>query len=219
MVLGSLSTDLWFLHTKDSAQSYYSNELNKEDWVRPESENTQKNDWLGPRELSPHAQNQENKKRDFKENMDTRKLKPGINNSLFSDGFCSSAWMFSTYPFASVTGVNLCSFFQNNPNTRGATIDSTTMCVLSCSVVSDSLWPHELLPIRLLCPWGFSRQEYWSVLPCLPPGESSQPRNQTQVSCIVGRFLTVWATREVPCILLMAQLYGMWIISQNKAPN
>ena len=55
MVLGSLSTDLWFLHTKDSAQSYYSNELNKEDWVRPESENTQKNDWLGPRELSPHA--------------------------------------------------------------------------------------------------------------------------------------------------------------------
>ena len=27
---------------------------------------------------------------------------------------------------------------------------------------------------------------------------SSQPRDQTQVSCIAGRFLTVWATREVP---------------------
>ena len=23
---------------------------------------------------------------------------------------------------------------------------------------------------RLLCPWGFSRQEYWSGLPCPPPG-------------------------------------------------
>ena len=26
--------------------------------------------------------------------------------------------------------------------------------------------------------------------------ESSQPRNQTEVSCIVGRFFTSWATRE-----------------------
>ena len=32
--------------------------------------------------------------------------------------------------------------------------------VLSHSVVSDSLRPHRLLPARLLCPWGFSRQEY-----------------------------------------------------------
>ena len=84
----------------DSAQSYYSNELNKEDWVCPESENTHKNDQLGPRgELSPHAQNQENKKRDLRENVDTRKLKPVINNILFSDGFCSSAWMFLYTPF------------------------------------------------------------------------------------------------------------------------
>ena len=28
-----------------------------------------------------------------------------------------------------------------------------------------------LRPIRLLCPWGFSRQEYWSGLPCPPPGD------------------------------------------------
>jgi len=24
---------------------------------------------------------------------------------------------------------------------------------------------------RLLCPWGFSRQEYWSGFPCPPPGD------------------------------------------------
>ena len=35
---------------------------------------------------------------------------------------------------------------------------------------------------------GFSRQEYWSGLPCHPPGESSQSRDQTQVSCIVDGF-------------------------------
>ena len=34
--------------------------------------------------------------------------------------------------------------------------------MLSRSVVSNSLWPHGLQPSRLLCPWGFSRQEHWS---------------------------------------------------------
>ena len=34
---------------------------------------------------------------------------------------------------------------------------------------------------------GFSRQEYWSGLPFPSPGESSQPRDRTQVSCIAGR--------------------------------
>ena len=42
--------------------------------------------------------------------------------------------------------------------------------VLSLSVISDSLQPHGLYPMRLLCPWGFSRQEYQSGLPCPPPG-------------------------------------------------
>ena len=49
------------------------------------------------------------------------------------------------------------------------------MCVLSRSVVSDSLPPHGLPPTRLLCPWEFSRQEYWSGLPCLPPGDLPNP--------------------------------------------
>ena len=48
------------------------------------------------------------------------------------------------------------------------------LCVLSRSVVSDSLQPHGLQPVRLLCPWGFSRRKYWSGLPC-PPGHHSNP--------------------------------------------
>ena len=43
--------------------------------------------------------------------------------------------------------------------------------IVMCSVMSHSLRPHGLQPARLLCPWGFSRQEYWSGLSCHPPGK------------------------------------------------
>ena len=33
------------------------------------------------------------------------------------------------------------------------------------------LWCYGLSPTRLLCPWGFSRQESWSGLPFPPPGD------------------------------------------------
>ena len=52
------------------------------------------------------------------------------------------------------------------------------VCVHTRSVtsgVSDSLQPYGLWPTRLLCPWGFSRQEYFSGLPCLPPGHLPNP--------------------------------------------
>ena len=45
----------------------------------------------------------------------------------------------------------------------------------SCSIVSDSLRPHGPSPARLLYPRGFSKQEYWSGLPCPPPGDLSNP--------------------------------------------
>ena len=51
-------------------------------------------------------------------------------------------------------------------------------CVLSCSVMSEFLWPHGLQPARLLCPWGFSRQEYGSGLSWPPPGDLPNPRIQ-----------------------------------------
>ena len=41
--------------------------------------------------------------------------------------------------------------------------------VLSHSVVSDSL------PARLLCQWGFFRWDFWSGLPCPPPGDLPNP--------------------------------------------
>ena len=48
----------------------------------------------------------------------------------------------------------------------------TRICcaMLSRSVMSDSSWPH-----GLFCPWGVSRQEHWSGLPCPPPRNLSNP--------------------------------------------
>ena len=48
--------------------------------------------------------------------------------------------------------------------------------VLSHPVVTESLGLRGPKPTRPLCPWdGFSRQEYWSRLPCPPPGDLSNP--------------------------------------------
>ena len=50
-------------------------------------------------------------------------------------------------------------------------------CCCCCLVTQSclTLRPHGLQPTRLLCPWGFSRQEHWSGLPCPPPGDLPNP--------------------------------------------
>ena len=45
----------------------------------------------------------------------------------------------------------------------------TILCLVSQSC--PTLWPQGLQSTRPLCPWGFSRQDYWSGLPCPPPGD------------------------------------------------
>ena len=47
--------------------------------------------------------------------------------------------------------------------------------MLSCSAVSNSLGGQGLYPARFRCPWGLSRQEYWSGLPCSSPGDLPNP--------------------------------------------
>ena len=67
-------------------------------------------------------------------------------------------------------------------------------CVPSRSVMSNSLRPHGLQPARLLCPWGFSRQEYWSRLPCPLPGDLPKPGMKPRSPALQA---AVWATREL----------------------
>ena len=46
---------------------------------------------------------------------------------------------------------------------------------VSCSVGSDSSRPHGLQPHQASPSLGFSRQDYWSALPCPPPGDLPDP--------------------------------------------
>ena len=64
-----------------------------------------------------------------------------------------------------------------------------TLCsLMDCSPQGSSV--HGILQARIL---------EWVAIPF--SRGSSQPRDQTWVSCTTGRFLTIWATREVPCII------------------
>ena len=65
-------------------------------------------------------------------------------------------------------------------------------CVRLSSVVSDSVRLYGLQPTRPLYPWGFSRQEYWSRLPCPSPGDLPNPGIEPTCfmsPALVGRFL------------------------------
>ena len=60
---------------------------------------------------------------------------------------------------------------------------------------------HRLQPARLLCPWGFSRQEYWNGLPCPPPGDLPSPGIEpTSLTspALAGGFFTTSTTWEAP---------------------
>ena len=74
--------------------------------------------------------------------------------------------------------------------------------VLSHSVVSDSLFPHGLIIAHQTpLPMGFSRQEYWSELPCPSPGDLSGPRIKplsVMSTALAGRFFNTSATWEAP---------------------
>ena len=88
--------------------------------------------------------------------------------------------------------------------------------------------PCLLSSIRLfVTPWtaacqaplsmGFPHRKIleWVAMPS--PMGSSQPRDQTQVSRIAGRFFTTWATRKVPeyCVAYPFSRGSLWPQNQN----
>ena len=75
---------------------------------------------------------------------------------------------------------------------------------MDCSLPGSSI--HGILQARTL-EWvaiSFSRG-------------SSQPRDRTQVSCLVGRHFTIWATREAPVSQVVAGILYCWAI--GEAPH
>ena len=98
----------------------------------------------------------------------------------------------------------------NTCKSQRVTVSYGLCALLSQSVLSHSLQPHGLQPAGLLRPWGFSRQEYWSGLPCPSPGDLLNPGTEPK-SRIVGGFFTILATREaishIPRISTNQHLY------------
>ena len=84
-------------------------------------------------------------------------------------------------------------------------------CVLTCSVVSNSLQTHGLQPTRHLCPWGFSRQEYRSGLPCSPPGDLLTQGSNPCLSCLLH-----WQAGSLPFAPpgKDPDIHQIWIVNQ-----
>ena len=75
--------------------------------------------------------------------------------------------------------------------------------VLSCFIhiqLFATLWTvAHWAPLSM----GFSRQEYWSGLPCLPPGDLLNPRIEPMSlisAALAGGFFTTRAIWEAPCV-------------------
>ena len=82
-----------------------------------------------------------------------------------------------------------------------------TLCnSIDCSPLGPSV--HGNLHTRIL---------EWVAIPF--SRGSSQPRNQTQVSCNPGGFLTVWATKEAPIIKYKLKLQWCNTSHQSEWPS
>ena len=94
--------------------------------------------------------------------------------------------------------------------------------MLSRSVVSDSVWPHGLFPPRLLWPWGFSRQEYWSGLLTSSPGDLPDPGIEPTSPALAGGFFTTEPPGNPKCLLavlcLATQLCSTLYNSMDCSP-
>ena len=72
-------------------------------------------------------------------------------------------------------------------------------------------------PARLLCPWIFqARILEWVAIPF--SGGSSPPRDQSQVSCIAGRFFAIWTTKNFQLVANHGS-YPLWYIQQCRIQN
>ena len=94
------------------------------------------------------------------------------------------------------------------------------VCLVGASIVSDSaiLWTvARQAPLSM----GFSRQEYWSELPCPPPGDLPNPgiKPKSLVSpALAGGFFTTSTTWEALIrlhIFILFQILFSYKLSQN----
>ena len=89
--------------------------------------------------------------------------------------------------------------------TQMVKVKVTQSCPTLCDPMDNTV--HGILQGRIL---------EWAAIPFFRG--SSKPRDQTQVSCIAGRFFTVWATRET-CLFILLHLTFCYAIFINHRLN
>jgi len=57
------------------------------------------------------------------------------------------------------------------------------VCMLSCVLLFGT-------PCAVTCPWDYPGKEYWSGLPCPPPGDLPDPGIKSMSPALAGRFFT-----------------------------
>ena len=140
---------------------------------------------------------------------------PPLNSMLWGDVQCSSMALAAVGSGLSAAGCaldKLCLFITEHGQLRDFCVSVLFRSIIFVSFVCVCACVCAMLShVRLFATpgtvahqaplsMGFPRQEYWSGLP-FPSRESSWPKDWTWVSCIAGRFFTVW----VPL------LYFLWI--------
>ena len=87
----------------------------------------------------------------------------------------------------------------------------------------NSVHPCLLKPTRLLCPWGFSRQEYWSGLPCPSPSNLPNPGIEPRSPALQADSLPSKPPGRQPTkllewlfILATMEMYGSYLLARQN---
>ena len=96
------------------------------------------------------------------------------------------------------------------------------VCVCACSLVSDSLWPHELLPSRLLSPWDFLGKNTGMCCHFLLQGFFPTQGLNPYPQCLLHHrhFIHHWAKRETHvCFYIVSILVPKKVDNWLQHPN
>ena len=90
------------------------------------------------------------------------------------------------------------------------------LCLVTQSRVT-LLTPWTVAP-RLLCPWGFSRQEDWSGLPCSPPGNLPNPGIESRSPALQADSLPCkppWKPKSTR-VGILSHLQGIFLTQESN---
>ena len=92
------------------------------------------------------------------------------------------------------------------------------MCIHACpvtQVVSDSFATPWTVACQAPLSMGFSKQEYWSRLPFLPPGDLSDPEIEPRSPALTGGFFPA----EPPGINVSQSIGGFYTLGYTSLQN